>query len=127
MLVLLGLLLGGCQAIVNPVATVPAVAGTATSARDTADLADQIDGALRLVERAFRGQDAQDIVALLQSARSLGDDEQRFQALLGAWQLMRLAYHQQGETVEQKAALDAVEAIAARSRFYQKDLFQLKK
>ncbi|MBI3978747.1 MAG: hypothetical protein HY331_11240 [Chloroflexi bacterium] len=86
-----------------------------------------VEAAVQIVERAFTGQEAKDIASLLRNARSAGDDEQQFQAYLGAWQLMRLAYHQQGQTADRKAAMDAVEQIASRYSRYQKDLFQLNK
>lgn len=96
-------------------------------ADDSADRAAAIERARSAIDGTLRGSEREDLLNLLAAAETMADEAQRYQAYLGAWQYMRLIYLQRGSTAEQKAVLDATEAIARTFPQYQADQFQAQK
>jgi len=86
-----------------------------------------VDQARATIARTATATEQSELLNLLHAAESAPDEGQRYQAFLGSWQYMRLIYLQRGERPEQKAALDAIEAIARTFPQYRAEHFRLQK
>ena len=96
--------------VIPPTPSAPAVGATEVQAQ---------------LDRALSGQDRVDLTNLLRAAERTGDEAQRYRAYVGAWQYARDLYFQKGQLPEQKALLDALEAVGRSFPQYQSGDFVL--
>ena len=118
-------LVTACGSMVLPTAVVQTAVPAAKGA--SADRAQAVARARGEAQRVLGGSDREELASLLQSAEQVPDEAQRYAAYLGAWQYARLIYLQKGSTAEQKAVLDAIQAVAQTFPQYQASQFELRR
>ncbi len=79
------------------------------------------------VQAAFEGKDRDDLITLLRNAEQRVNQEERFEAYQGAWQLMRLLYSQQGQKDGQRAVMGKLEEIIKAFPQYKPEQFSIDK
>lgn len=83
------------------------------------------DRARSEIERVLAGTTRDDLLSLLATAERTGDEAQRYQAYLGAWQYLRDEYFAKGQPPEYRAVLEAIETVARGFPQYQPAQFGL--